>query len=252
VTTIVIAESNPPGWALQTATRVGAVMQEIAPGLTVRVVAPYAGPLAADAFADADGVVFPGSTVEWNTSAPEAAPLRAALVAALDGGRPVFGICNGMQLAASALGGCVAASPNGSEIVVARAIVPTAAGAAHPMLKGRKPGYSVFCAHRDEVVDMPPEGVVLAGNAHSPVQAMALRAGGVDFWGCQYHVEFDTAIAAEVAERTGQPASVVSDLRAAATDAAAAARVGMRIEDLEPEQHRAEIRNWLSYVMAGQ
>ena len=108
----------------------------------------------------------------------------------------------------------------------------------------------MLCWHRDEVTALPPGAVVLAGNAHSGVQAMAVTGGGVDFWGCQYHPEFDTEVAASIAERTAQPEALVRDLRAATADAAAADRVGMRAEDLERERHRTEIRNWLGYVGA--
>ncbi|MFZ1727320.1 MAG: hypothetical protein WAU13_11745, partial [Albidovulum sp.] len=128
MTTIVIVESNPAKYG-QAAPQFRDVLHQIDPSLTVRIVTPYDTPLAADAFAGADGVIFTGSAVDWNTSSPEAEPLRAAMVAALAGERPVFGSCNGMQLAASVLGGQVGASASGREIAVARDVRLTAAGA---------------------------------------------------------------------------------------------------------------------------
>ena len=54
--------------------------------------------------------------------------------------KPVWGSCNGLQLAAVVLGGSVAASPNGIEIGLAKDMMKTTDGQAHPMLAAREEG----------------------------------------------------------------------------------------------------------------
>ncbi|MEM6895880.1 MAG: hypothetical protein AAF576_00775, partial [Pseudomonadota bacterium] len=57
-----------------------AVLRALAPALRVTITAPYDGP-GADPHGF-DGVVFTGSSVDWTTDAPEAAPLAAVMRAA--------------------------------------------------------------------------------------------------------------------------------------------------------------------------
>ena len=96
-------------------------------------------------------------------------------------GLPTIGSCNGMQLAASVLGGSSTASPNGREDGLSGDIRLTNAGRNHVMMAGREDGYAVPCTHRDEVVRLPEVGVRLAGNGHSAVQAFAIDCDGIDF-----------------------------------------------------------------------
>jgi GMP synthase (glutamine-hydrolysing) len=83
-----------------------------------------------------------------------------------------------LQLAAAALGGRVRTNPRGREIGVARGVALTEAGRGHPMLAGRPAVFEALCFHLDEVEAPPPGAEVLAGNAMSAVQAMALRTPG--------------------------------------------------------------------------
>jgi len=142
--------------------------------LNITIVAPYDGedtpPLAAF-----DGVVFTGSSVAWNTDDARAAPLAGVMRRVFDQGLPTLGSCNGMQLAASVLGGSTGEAPKGREDGYARDIKLTDAGRTHPLLAGREDGYAVPCVHRDEVVNLPEGAQLLAGNAHSGVQAFAIR-----------------------------------------------------------------------------
>ena len=57
------------------------------------------------------------------------------------------------------------------------------------MLAGRPIEYAAPCIHRDEVAQLPKDAVLLAGNAHSPVQAFVVETDTVTFWGTQYHPE---------------------------------------------------------------
>ena len=127
---ILIVESNPYDVSKALAARTGATLADVyAASLTtidgtaeIEIISPYDGDDTPD-MTEFDGVVFTGSSVEWNTDDDRAAPLADVMRAAFAAGRPVIGSCNGMQLAASILGGSSAASPNGREDGMATGIV---------------------------------------------------------------------------------------------------------------------------------
>ncbi|SFL70041.1 type 1 glutamine amidotransferase [Shimia aestuarii] len=221
--------------------------------LTLKVVCPYAAPPPADIYDGVDGIIYTGSGVNWATDAPEAAPLRAEMERSFEQNLPVWGSCNGLQLAAVVLGGTVAASPNGFEIGPARDIRLSKEGAAHPMMTGRESGFSAPCVHRDEVRTLPDGATLIAGNSHSPVQAMTYGKGGVDFWGTQYHPEMRMA---DIAASTGGRGlfsggtDLTADLSSADTDDAAARRLGTSTEQLALETRATELSNWLAHVKA--
>ncbi len=256
MTTILIVESNPPELLAQgksgaaTFTRAFLALDAT---VTVKAFCPYANPLPPGIYEGVDGVVYTGSGVGWATDAPETAPLRAEMERTFTQGRPVWGSCNGLQLAAVVLGGGVGASPNGMEIGLAHNVQPTANGAAHPMMAGRTAGFSVPCVHRDEVQKLPDGAVLIAGNAHSPVQAMAYEANGVDFWGAQYHPEMttlDVANATNGQDMFAATGSVVADFAVAAKDEAAAQRLGTSVQEMSNPVRMLELRNWLAHVKA--
>ena len=138
------------------------------------------------------------------------------------------------------------------EIGLARDVELTDAGRAHPMMQGRRDGFCVPCIHRDEVQRLPEAAVLIAGNTHSPVQAMAYHANGVDFWGMQYHPELPAAAIADYVidghSMFAQGTTISSDLRAAATDADAAMRLGGTLDDLREKVRTTELANWLTYI----
>lgn len=227
--------------------------QALDPTLTLKVVCPYAGPVDADVYEDVHGIVHTGSGVDWATDAPEAAPLRAEMERSFQQCRPIWGSCNGAQLAAVVLGGKVGASPNGVEVGPALDLQLTDTGLDHPMMAGRGNGYSVPCIHRDEVQALPEGATLLAGNAHSPVQALVYERAGVRFWGVQYHPEMRLA---DVAAATGGSGllragrDAHADLALADTDAAAAERLGISVADMALPARARELVNWLALVRA--
>ena len=214
--------------------------------LTFTIIAPYDGDPLPDLGAF-DGAVFTGSSVDWNTQDTRAAPLAKAMERVFAEGLPTLGSCNGMQLAASVLGGDCAASPNGREDGLAQQIALTPEGQTHPFLAGRQNGYAAPCVHRDEVQRLPEGAVLLAGNAHSPVQAFAYEQDGIRFWGVQYHPELDPQVLAPSLAQGGLLSpEVAQDLADAATDAEAAARLGLRNGELAADTRQTELRNWLN------
>ena len=188
MTTILILEGNTPDMVAGGQMASGGFVQSfavLAPEASVKILNPYARAFSAHVLEGISGVVFTGAGVAWSTDAPEAAPLRHWMEGVLKAGLPIWGSCNGMQLAAVVLGGAVGASPNGIEVGVAREVQLTEAGASHDMLAGRSSGFAVPCIHRDEVLRLPEGAELLAGNAHSPVQAFAYEQGGVRVWATQ-------------------------------------------------------------------
>lgn len=147
---------------------------------------------------DYAGLVVTGSALHAYDPQSEVTRQIDWLIAACDQGLPVFGSCWGLQIAVVAAGGVVAKSPNGREVGIARKIVPTAAGAAHPMLAGKGPAFDAPCIHYDEVASLPAGATLLAANAHSPVQAALVPLRQSVVWGVQYHPEFDLAQIAEL------------------------------------------------------
>ncbi|MDR9392846.1 MAG: type 1 glutamine amidotransferase [Roseovarius sp.] len=254
MTTIVIVEGNTPAAVAAGKSGARGFLRSLAmldPAARFHVVNPYARRVPATEFDGAQGIVFTGAGEPWGVTAPEAAPQRAAMETALASGLPVWGSCNGMQLAAVVAGGRVGPSPRGTEVGVARDIRLTAEGRAHPMLSGRTDGFAVPCIHRDEVRRLPAAARLLAGNDHSPVQAMSITADGVDFRGTQYHPELTPGDIADYVRANGIFAALAgleAVLDAAESDPAAARRLGTSPQELSVDNRTAELRAWLRHV----
>lgn len=252
---ILIVESNTPEMNAVGGVAAGGFIRTILgarPATEISVASPYGAPLRRALFDEVDGVIFSGSAVAWATDAPEAEGLRNAMEEAFAAERPVWGSCNGLQLAAVVLGGAVGASPKGHEVGLALDLALTESGARHPMMAGRADGFAVPCVHRDEVQRLPEGAVLLAGNAHSPVQAMSYQKGGVDFWGTQYHPELAASDVGGYLDRSifEKERHMKPDLMAADFDGDAAARLGAPEGALLLDTRARELLNWLDYVAA--
>ncbi len=256
MTHIVIFEGNSPARVargLGAAEAFRRVFTTFDPSVTCVVKSPFEKPVRAEDFDGVDGVVFTGSGEDWRVDDPQVACQREAMTLALTSGRPIWGSCNGMQLAALMLGGECGASPNGVEVGLAQNVHLTKEGACHPMMSGRRSGFSVPCIHRDEVQTLPRGAVSLAGNAHSPVQAFCYEHDGVDVWAVQYHPELRPQEIADCLKAHGgqdEDSLLTRDLDAAERDALAAARLGGSPKDLEGTSRAREIGNWLDHVKA--
>ncbi len=98
---------------------------------------------------------------------------------------PVLGVCFGHQLLAHTFGGRVARSPHGREIGTVEVSL-TEAGRTDPLFEGLPERFTVQATHEDFVEPALRGAQVLAGNAHTAVQAVAWR-GNVR--GVQFHPE---------------------------------------------------------------
>jgi GMP synthase (glutamine-hydrolysing) len=211
---------------------------------------------------DFDGAWISGSPL--NVYRPEQPTVREQLDlarAVWQAGVPAFGSCWGLQLMTAALGGTVHLNPDGREIGVARRISPTEAGRHHALYTGKQAAFDALCSHEDEVATLPAGAELLASNAVSRVQAMAVEQDGKSFWGVQYHPEFDFAsVAAIIAIRAQRHLdeglaltpeevdTIVADYRALAQDPARKDLVwkyGLHADVLDPQVRTAEFGNWL-------
>ena len=108
-------------------------------------------------------------------------------------GRPVLGICYGMQALTHALGGKVAPSPHreyGPAIL--EVLRP------NPLIPAGK--HRVWMSHGDRIEELPPGFVVLGRTANSPIAAMGDPQRG--YYGVQFHPEVHhTPIGPEILRR---------------------------------------------------
>ena len=169
-----------------------ATLEQLRPGSEVVLVAPAdadATPMTVDALAAFDAVFVSGSPLHVYIDTPEVQRQIAFMRDVFASGTPSFGSCAGLQVATAAAGGRVRAMGARREAGVARRIVATEAGRAHPLLAGRGATWDALAAHGDEVEELPPGAILLAGSAASAVQAAEIRVGEGVFWGVQYHPE---------------------------------------------------------------
>ncbi len=157
-----------------------------APGVAIEICSGNDAELCRKALA-ADGVVLGGSAASaWEDSASND-HLLDLIAICRHGEIPLLGICFGAQLLGRALGGHVAPHPEGIELG-APAIRLTAKGRDHFLFKGLEGNGLIWSVetHRDAVLTLPPECVLLASTEHTPVQAFSFR--GL-LCGVQFHPE---------------------------------------------------------------
>lgn len=170
------------------------------------VVEPYfAGPIVAvDVRSEASlppvetvsGVVVSGSASSVTERLPWMLRLEEHLCRAVSSQTPVFGICFGHQLLASALGGEVRPNPRGREM-----------GSVHAFRHGEYRGrdlldstpetFVVNMTHVDSVTRLPAGARVLA---RTELEPHALVQFGETAWGAQFHPEVDALVMREYVE----------------------------------------------------
>lgn len=96
---------------------------------------------------------------------------------------PFFGLCLGSQLLAKACGAKVVKSP--AKEVGFSNVRLTACGTDDPLFRGVASDLRVFQWHED-MVELPPEGVLLASSPACPHQAWRI---GPNAYGLQFHIE---------------------------------------------------------------
>jgi GMP synthase (glutamine-hydrolysing) len=134
---------------------------------------------------DPIGIILSGS----HASVTEAAPPRAPATV-FELGRPVLGICYGMQTMAAQLGGRVETSAVrefGHAEVRARGHTRLLQGIEDRQNAEGHGLLDVWMSHGDKVLELPPGFKVMASTAQCPIAGMADEARG--FYGVQFHPE---------------------------------------------------------------
>jgi len=171
----------PPGW-------LGEWLLEEGERLDVR--RPYAADRLPGDLAEHSGMVVLGGEMGAydDRDHPWLAEVRNLVLAAVDDGTPVLGVCLGHQLAAVALGGEVGANPHGQQIGVLE-VGYTEAAQDDPLLGplARRDAPSPAVQWNNDVVTRLPAGAVpLASTARGELQAARLAQR---VWGVQWHPE---------------------------------------------------------------
>jgi GMP synthase (glutamine-hydrolysing) len=240
------------------------MLRELLPGAAVDIIYP-ADPGAAlplgKGLAQYDAVAWTGSSLNAYDDTPAVRAqvdfCRAAFTARL----PSFGSCWAAQIAAVAAGGRCVPHPFGREMGICRKIRLTADGRGHPLYLGKPAVFDSFASHEDEISHLPAGALVLAGNAHSAVQAVSVTHDGGVFWAVQYHPEYDlrevarlTWVRREKLVRMGFFADVaaaesyVEQLEALHQDPSRrdiAWRLGIDSDVMDATVRRVEVRNWI-------
>ncbi len=212
-----------------------------------------------------DGIIWTGSNLTIYHQDEEVTRQIAYSQAVFAAGVPQFGSCWATQMAAIAAGGECRKNPNGREWSIAYDITVTEEGKNHPMYIGKQHQFNGFIMHLDEVCGVPEGAVVLARNAHTDVQAIAVKYLNGEFWSTQYHPEFTlyemaqlvgarkTAIVNEgFFESEEEMEPLVNDMLALAKDPDnAALRQKLNIGDdiLDDAIRQKEVHNWVEYLV---
>ena len=110
---------------------------------------------------------------------------------------PLLGVCYGHQAICAALGGRVERHPLGWEIGTTE-VELTKAGRRDPLFAGFPERFHAHTTHEDYAATLPPDATLLAVNAHTEVQAIAL---GAAVRGVQFHPEVDEEISRDFVTR---------------------------------------------------
>ena len=138
-----------------------------------------------------DGIAWTGSSLTIYDDTREVTRQIDFAREAFIAGVPGFGSCWAAQIAVVAAGGLCAANPRGREMGIARKIRLTSEGRGHPLYTGKKSVFDAFISHDDEITHLPPGATLLAENDFTWVQAVSVTYRGGEFWGLQYHPEYD-------------------------------------------------------------
>jgi len=180
-------------------------------------------------------------------------------------GVPAFGSCWAAQIAVVAAGGEVALNPNGREMGIARGITLTDEGRAHPLYEGKPAVFDAFTSHDDEVTVLPNGAARLSGNDFTRVQSVVVKHGGTEFWGLQYHPEYNLYEMARLmfcrleklvrlgffADEAAGMAHIdqLEALHADRTREDIATALDIRPDVMDESLRTVEVRNWINHLV---
>lgn len=213
-----------------------------------------------------DAYIWTGSNLTiFETQDPRISRQIEFSRAVYDAGKPQFGSCWGVQMAAVAAGGEVQKNPKGREWAFAHDIRLTDAGKAHPLYKGKPAQFNGFVMHLDIVTRIPEGGTLLASNEHSHVQSLSVKCGKGTFWATQYHPEYNLYEMARLLIARKEPLTnegffktqedvvtlSMKMIELSQHPDNQALRQELKIGDdiLTPKIRQQELRNWIDYLV---
>ncbi len=146
-----------------------------------------------------DAVIMTGSKASVNDRAPWMPEAERWLRGAVDRGTPFLGVCFGHQMLAHAFGARIAPNPKGLEIGTVE-VALNEEGRVDPLFAGLGTAIHAHQTHEEMAVELPPGVRLLASNACTPVQAIAV---GPWARGVQFHPEMTEEIVREAASALG-------------------------------------------------
>ncbi|WP_262492549.1 glutamine amidotransferase [Marinobacter sp. AL4B] len=135
---------------------------------------------------DWHGVVITGSPAMVSDREPWSEQAAGWLKEAVQTNIPTFGVCYGHQLLAHALGGKVGYHPQGRETGTQNVTLFENAQT-DPLFRHLPPQFFAQLTHKQSVLELPPEAVLLGATDFEPHQAFRV---GNNAWGVQFHPEF--------------------------------------------------------------
>ena len=214
---------------------------------------------------DYDGVAWTGCSSCVFSGEPDVALQIEFARECFRQGVPAFGSCWAAQIAVVAAGGQVALNPKGREMGIARAITLSDEGREHPLYEGKPGMFDAFTSHDDEVTVLPDGAVRLAGNDFTRVQSVGVKQGGTEFWGLQYHPEYNLH---EMARLMFCRLEKLVKLKLFADEAAGLAHIdqleafyvdpsrvdiasalGLNPDVMDKSLRTVEVRNWINHLV---
>jgi GMP synthase (glutamine-hydrolysing) len=148
---------------------------------------------------------------------------------------------------------------------LARKVGLTGDGRAHPLYRGKKGVFDAWISHDDEITHLPSGAQILASNDFTQVQSVSVTYKGGDFWGLQYHPEYDLHEMArlifcrrEKLMKLGffkdmEAADIfVNDLEALHQDSSRkdiSWRLGIDDDVMNKDIRQMEVRNWIELLV---
>jgi GMP synthase (glutamine-hydrolysing) len=218
-----------------------------------------------EAIRDYDGVAWTGCSSCVFSGEPDVAEQIEFARECYRRGVPAFGSCWAAQIAVVAAGGEVALNPNGREMGIARGITLTDEGGAHPLYEGKPAVFDAFTSHDDEVTVLPDGAERLAGNDFTQVQSVVVKHEGTEFWGLQYHPEYDLHEMARLmffrleklvklkffADEAAGMAHIeqLEALHADPSRTDIASALSLKADVMDQSLRTVEVRNWINHLV---
>ena len=214
---------------------------------------------------DYDGVTWTGCSSCVFSGEPDVAEQIEFARECYRRGVPAFGSCWAAQIAVVAAGGEVALNPNGREMGIARGITLTDEGRAHPLYEGKPAVFDAFTSHDDEVTLLPEGATRLSGNDFTRVQSVVVKHEGTEFWGLQYHPEYNLHEMARLmfcrleklvrlgffADEAAGMAHIdqLEALHADPSREDIATALGLKADVMDDSLRTVEVRNWINHLV---